>query len=1281
MDIFHDSHHTFFRDPFGAVTCGDWVTVRLGVRTEAPVRAWIRLWQEDHEERILMEPVRVRAAGAMGEADTATDIKTPVFWEGVFQAPERAGLVWYYFIVEELDREQWALCDVRCTRYNGQGEKGEKGEKGERYHGHRIRDNENDEWWRSCGGVRYYYGDNWRRLGGAGTLAGMARCGSFGGGDDVAEPPAYQVTVSSRDNQVPKWYKQGIMYQIFVDRFHQGAGVRWEHVAVGRQALFHRDWNDKPFYIRNEEGGIDRWIFFGGNLDGIRMKLRYLLSLGVTILYLNPIFEAASNHKYDTADYHKVDPLFGDEEILRALVEEARGCGISIILDGVFSHTGADSRYFNRRGLYPEVGAHQSVESPYASWYQFERFPDVYSSWWGIKDLPNVNEMEPSYIDFICQGQGSVIRSWMRCGIRGWRLDVADELPEAFIRHVREAMSGEDDEAVLIGEVWEDASHKVSYGEMRRYFAGDELHGTMNYPFRAFLLDFMIFRVSAYDLWAGVMSLYENYPRENFRAAMNLLGSHDVARILTLLGDAPEEKGLSDEKKREFVLPAGTRNVAVQRLNMLVLWQMAFPGVPHIYYGDEAGMEGFRDPYNRGPYPWGQEDQVILDMYRRWTALRREYDLLRDGEMWPVCAGVDVCGFWRVWPGSQGGQEAQEGKETSFWERILLLVNRSEAVCYYEIGGCEEEIGDSWPQPCWERPLFWGESEQWEVVDLDSGCRERVETLGEPPETGGGSYCVEVPALSARVLLFRPVRDVVNPAWMERAAGVLLPVAALPSRYEIGDFGFGAYEFVDRLVEVGQKVWQILPLNPLDQVNSPYQSGSSMTISPLYISPEKLRDLLRGCLADEDLSDWERAWIGEPVSGELVSEESEKEQEIEGRTIDYERAGYRKTGMLRGAFALLSQLEMWTEKGGALRRAWEEFRRENASWVEEYSLFCALKAEQKGRAWSQWEEALLRDRDEGALDAARQRLRSEMEYYVFEQFIAEGQFQELHEYAKRRGLSIMGDMPFYVAADSVDCWAHQEMFWLKEGRPTVVAGVPPDYFSEDGQRWGNPVYRWDVMARDGYSWWRARLGRAFDLFDCVRLDHFRAFAGYWEIPAEKETAREGLWMKGPGRHFFETLEREWGPMPIVAEDLGFLTPEVTILRNMHGIPGMKVLQFQDGNLDVDEDVVFFSGTHDNDTLWGHVEAVYDNDQGMEAVGKGQVCIAQICRELMEKLYRSRAGLVILPVQDILLLDSRARTNVPGTMGGNWEWRMCEEDLADPGWDWLKGMDRRTRLLD
>ena len=503
------------------------------------------------------------------------------------------------------------------------------------------------------GGAQYYYGNNPAALGGEGAVY-------------AHDPVPYQITVYT-PNATPDWYKYGIAYQIFPDRFARGEdwlrrqqeGRRPEGWKGPRRVL-QWDWDDVPFYGRNEKGEITRWPFFGGTLEGIREKLDYLKSLGVTVLYLNPIFEATSNHRYDTADYLRIDPALGDGEGFRALCREARARDIHVILDGVFNHTGADSRYFNRPGNYDTPGACQGEDSPYYDWFRFRRFPDDYESWWGVADLPNVEEMTESFRHFIYGGEDSVIRHWLREGADGWRLDVADELPDAFIRGIRAAMDETCPDSVLLGEVWEDATNKESYGALRMYFQGEELHSAMNYPFRTAALDFMLGRIGAEELTARLRSLQENYPRENFYGALNLIGSHDRERVLTLLGDAPAGGELTEVERERYRLPPDKYALARCRLKLLSLIQFTLPGLPCIYYGDEAGAEGYADPYNRGTYPWGREDGELLEHYRTVTALRRDHPVLARGEYAAEAYGPHVYGC-RRW----------DGEET-----IRVLVNR-----------------------------------------------------------------------------------------------------------------------------------------------------------------------------------------------------------------------------------------------------------------------------------------------------------------------------------------------------------------------------------------------------------------------------------------------------------------------------------------------------------------------------------------------------------------------------------------------------------------------------
>lgn len=500
-------------------------------------------------------------------------------------------------------------------------------------------------------GSLFYYGNNAQGMGGVGE--------SY---PDV--PPGYQITVYRAEAATPDWIKNGVMYQIFVDRFRNGLPEgRVLNPKPG--SLLHAHWNSLPLYIRDPETKrVIRWDFYGGNLYGILEKLPYLKSLGVTVLYLNPIFEASSNHKYDTGDYHKIDPMFGDNELFASLCAEARRFGIRIVLDGVFSHTGSDSLYFNREGNYASLGAYQGRESPYYEWYRFVRHPDDYECWWGIDVLPNVEEMNPSYQDFIMHNENSVVKHWHRLGASGWRLDVADELPDAFICAFRRTLKEADPDAVLIGEVWEDATNKISYGVRRKYLLGDELDSVMNYPFRRIALDFLLGRADSAMTHRALMSLYENYPRPHFYSLMNLIGSHDVPRALTVLQEELPASAISQEERRAL---------AMKRLKLLVLWKMTFPGMPCVYYGDEAGMEGGDDPANRGPYPWGEQDGDLLAWYRRVIRWRHAHNVLRTGT-WEslVLASSNVYGYVRKLE-NETDVFGQPGRTNT----ALVLLNRS----------------------------------------------------------------------------------------------------------------------------------------------------------------------------------------------------------------------------------------------------------------------------------------------------------------------------------------------------------------------------------------------------------------------------------------------------------------------------------------------------------------------------------------------------------------------------------------------------------------------------
>ena len=411
----------------------------------------------------------------------------------------------------------------------------------------------------------------------------------------------HQLTVTEEMPPLPKWYTEGIMYQIFPDRFAKSGEIRQRK----ENTHIYNDWYEIPKYIKNEKGEIEKWDFFGGNFDGICEKLDYLKELNVSVLYLNPIFEATSNHRYNTADYTKVDPMLGTEEDFDNLILEAEKRGIKIILDGVFNHVGAESIYFDRFGTFNSNGACQSENSPYSDWFYFKDYPVDYESWWGVMDLPKLNTENPNVRNYICE---NVLKKWTKHGLGGWRLDVADELSDECLSMINKAVKEVNEDTVVIGEVWEDASNKVAYSVQKSYFSKPELDAVMNYPFRDNMVKFLLGDCDAFYLKNTFMTQMENYPKRNFMGNFNMLSTHDIARIFSVV------------------------NKDMSILEQFVSSLFIFPGVPCIYYGDEAGLEGGKDPDNRRTYPWGRENKDIYNIYKRYSDLRANSSVLKNGE-------------------------------------------------------------------------------------------------------------------------------------------------------------------------------------------------------------------------------------------------------------------------------------------------------------------------------------------------------------------------------------------------------------------------------------------------------------------------------------------------------------------------------------------------------------------------------------------------------------------------------------------------------------------------
>ncbi len=481
----------------------------------------------------------------------------------------------------------------------------------------------------------------------------------------------FRLLVHRSDFCVPDWFAGGTMYHVFVDRFFRGAGK----TAMRDDAIMNEDWYGGIKQFAPYPGApVANNEFFGGNLWGVADKLDYLSSLGVTTLYLSPIFKAYSNHKYDTGDYMKVDEMFGGEEALDWLIQKAKTYGMRVILDGVFNHTGDDSRYFNRYGKYDSLGAYQTKDSPYHDWYCFEKFPDDYKSWWGIEILPKINPDSEACRHFLA-GTGGVAEKYIKKGIGGWRLDVADELSDAFLDLLSETVKKvSDGEGLIIGEVWENAADKIAYGKRRRYFRGGQLDSVMNYPLRNAILSF-VKDGDAMAFYNGLTELYASYPRAVCDSLMNLLGTHDTERILSVLGDT-EIEDLDNQTLSCHRMSAEARAKGVALLKMASALQYTVFGVPSLFYGDEVGVEGGHDPFCRMPYPWGQEDGELLAHYRKLGALRREHSVFAHGAFAFLSVGDGFVSFERY--------------DSS--ERIVVAVNRSSHSVTLDLGTLSRDI-------------------------------------------------------------------------------------------------------------------------------------------------------------------------------------------------------------------------------------------------------------------------------------------------------------------------------------------------------------------------------------------------------------------------------------------------------------------------------------------------------------------------------------------------------------------------------------------------------------
>ncbi|MGN0526520.1 MAG: glycoside hydrolase family 13 protein [Acutalibacteraceae bacterium] len=463
---------------------------------------------------------------------------------------------------------------------------------------------------------------------------------SNGMGEIMPEGKEWQLTVYDENYTTPQWIKGGIMYQIFPDRFNIGKA----HIKnVPSDRIIHENTEDIPVWQPNKDGKITNNDYFCGNLKGIEEKLPYIKSLGVNAIYLNPIFEAHENHRYNTADYSKIDSMLGSESDFKDLCESAEKLGIKIILDGVFSHTGSDSIYFNKENRYNSLGAYNSIESPYRDWFTFKE-DGTYKSWWGIKTLPETNEENDGFIEYIT-GKNGIIKKWLKLGACGYRLDVADELPDKFLDSLTKSVKEENENYIVIGEIWEDATNKISHGGRRRYLLGNQLDSVMNYPFSSAIITFMRYGV-AENFMDSVMSICENYPAPALNCLMNHIGTHDTARILTsLIYDSIEHKPRNIQVNCE--LTEDEYSKAKKLLKNATVLQYTLPGFPSVYYGDEAGLTGGGDPFNRKFYPWGKEDTELIEWYRHLGEIRNSLKVLAEGRFIPYSAMLSCAAYFR----------------------------------------------------------------------------------------------------------------------------------------------------------------------------------------------------------------------------------------------------------------------------------------------------------------------------------------------------------------------------------------------------------------------------------------------------------------------------------------------------------------------------------------------------------------------------------------------------------------------------------------------------------
>lgn len=1237
MDVrlYHNSHNRLFRSFFGARPTGSALRLAIeitGISEEAltDCTVTLRLWHSQKGE--VLRPMDFH--GTLATIDLTM--------------PDEPCLLWYYFII-------------------------------------------------TIGDQTVYYGNNPQYLGGPGAMT-------------TTEPPSYQITVFTQNAKTPDWFKHSVMYQIFPDRFYRPANTP---LPSKRGAVFHMSWDDEPYYIKDPDTDtIVAYDFFGGTLRGIEEKLDYLKDLGISVLYLNPIFESESNHRYDTGDYHQIDPILGTNDDFRHLIKAADRKGIRIILDGVFSHTGSNSRYFNKKGYYDTLGAYQSKDSPYYEWYNFRHYPDDYECWWNFETLPNVREMTPSYQNFIigqqattpsdlqqftnnythtatsCIETSSVLHHWLSKGIAGWRLDVIDELPQQFSRAFYNELKRLNPEAVIIGEVWEDASNKVAYDVSREYLSMPEIDGAMNYPLRAIIFDYLLHHDDAETTVARIESLRENYPPQHFYAMMNLISSHDSQRAITILGEYPTYDNMTAMQQAKARLSPAQYKLGKQRVLLATLLQMTFPGVPSLYYGDEIGMEGFKDPYNRRPYKWHDGDTDLREAVRRLIHLRNDHPALQTGEYIPLYNQTDVLAYARTIRGgvdafgepvrprkalkampsdTDGPKAIPTGDET-----LIIAFNRHKTLSRTVSIAVTGIAEDTWINCIGVPQMGHVVNGQLKLTlpPLTGVVMKQYEAPKTPCTAGQNNTDTDTntKAPAGTSTTASTTTSAMASPLTQRTAGVLLHPTSLPSKYGIGDIGQAAYDFVDFLAKSDQKIWQILPLVPVGYGYSPYQSVSAFAGNPLLIDIDEL--ITRNWLTVEEVAAALATYTPTnktPLANANGVSEPVLQPDDDQATIDFDVVKNVKQALLHKAY--LRFLADTAVKGD-----FEAFCTKEAYWLDDYALFLALQDAYGQAPWTAWPDEV-KQRDPATLTALSDTYKDAIDFTKFEQFLFHNQWLRLKNYANDRHIKILGDMPIFVAANSVDVWAHQHLFDLKpDGTPHTVAGVPPDYFSKTGQLWGNPQYNWTAMKTANYQWWQQRFKKLYELVDIVRIDHFRGFESYWEVAGDAQTAIDGTWQPGPGKPFFDAMAKALGPMPIIAEDLGIITDAVHALRDACGFPGMKVLHFAmvnrpDGRIGfvAPENSVVYTGTHDNNTTvgWYTKDLTPVEQENIARLLHSDVKNpADITAKLIALAYASRARTVIIPMQDILCLDEKGRMNTPGTVGQNWSWRMTKTAVSD-----------------